>query len=181
MTERRKRRMLEFVLDEVSAVDVPAQRHALALISKSGGDADHVALGALSDSLRSIAEDTALSAEQKQAMRERSLREFGEAIGTENTMDRPQSFEAAVAAIRSAEGLSGMEAMRVAHKRHPALFEKMQTAATNTEFSPELGKSVRVFETLVAKIASERKITKMAAMRVARQEHPSEFAAFQAA
>ncbi|XSG83189.1 MAG: hypothetical protein ACPW61_05265 [Methyloligella sp. ZOD6] len=53
--------------------------------------------------------------------------------------------------------------------------------ATAPRPAPKVAKAVQDFRQIADKIASERKISRTAAMQIARKEYPDAFAAYQAA
>jgi len=169
---KQKRRILAFKLDEISAVDRPAQEHALATILKRDNR---------------DAEQELINFEKHNSARQ------------ENNMNQPTSFQQAVWALER-EGYSGTEALHLAASRHPTLLKQynaegiekaarsMPTAAMPAHRGgrlpltppPERRRAVDEFHAIVATLAAGG-LSKTAALREARRRHPEAFQRYQSA
>lgn len=140
-----RRIMREFRIDELSAVDRPAQEHAKMAILKSA------------DSEQEYTEmNTAVS-----------FKSFAEAVQYLNDL-----------------GGSRTDALRKAARRFPQLRKQMNDDAVSAagELHKQAAPSPAVtrFTDLVAKIATDRHVSRSAAMALAKREYPQEFAAYNA-
>jgi len=169
-TMTKKRRILAFKLDEISAVDRPAQEHALAVIMKRA-DAE--------------TEQELLDFEKHNSAQQ------------DRTMNQPTSFRQAVWALER-DGHSGTEALHLAACRFPDLLkaynsegiEKAARAMPTASMpqhrggslpltpAPERRRAIDEFHAIVNALAASG-LSKTAALRRARVEHPREFEAYQ--
>jgi len=93
----------------------------------------------------------------------------------------PNAFADAVAAIKKRDGISATAAARKVRKRFPELYVAMQGGGTQTHQREEsaVAKAITDFLERVDKVAAERRVSKSAAMTIARREHPAAFRRYQ--
>lgn len=184
---RKKRIMRSFSLSEISSVDVPAQRGALAGIMKrhagklTDAELDH--LTAMTVASKRIGEITETIATKRDEPQEKTM----------GFLQRVNEIQAVRKDARTGKAMSRQDAMAAARKEYPeeyAAYQEQGDEMSKADAKPtRYRKSAEVisFEKRVAEIYGTRKnartgkpVTRAEAMALARREHPTEFEAYQA-
>jgi hypothetical protein len=172
--DQAKRIMREFEIDEISAVDKPAQRGAEMAIMKRdvSPEARKAAIADALAALREDWEDTKAVLEEEKRLREEAERK-------RSKPERKETMYADEVAKARSAGLSGTAAMQKARRENPAAFEKYRRQDIKATNRPQrLTKSAdeATFDARVSLIQKSEKISRQMAMIKARREYPSEFA-----
>jgi pterin-4a-carbinolamine dehydratase len=152
---KRRRVMRSFRIDELSACDRPAQKHALAVLMKRDSSADEQ--------------------QEYDDMNFEKIIERPRSFAT---------FEDAMQAIRKAEGCTKLAAMSAAANQHPDLLAKYNAegtaiakAAQDAAAPKPISKALLVFQDKVDEIAKRDGIPRYVAMSRARERYADEFEA----
>lgn len=188
---RRKRVMRDFVIHELSAVDSPSQKYALAVLMKRADDKPPQTSGTLKNIHHSE-----LSLADRPASPRVTLFNCDEEQEYDmqvQKIERPQSFdsfESAMAHLREEHGLSKLAAMEQVARANPELIAKFNEEGREiAKAAEETVRQVRTvqpsttvrFDAAVADIMRRDGVDKLVAMERAALERPDLLAAYQTA
>jgi hypothetical protein len=163
------KKLTDFKIYEISAVDRPAQEPALARIIK-GGDATL------------IYEPHPSERDPLSTPKPRLPQPAATAMKRDPEPLAFASFEKACQHLRD-HGAGRVDALQKARRQYPELFDEYQVEAVSEQrpVAKAKPKPISDFESLVEDIADRRRVTKSVALKIARVEHPAVFEAYQAA
>jgi hypothetical protein len=153
---KRRRIMRSFRIDELSACDRPAQKHALAVLMKRADDEQ----------------------EYDEMQFEKITRDEPTSFPTlEAAMEHLQKL--GMSKLDAMSKAADRHPDLLAKYQHDG--ERIAKAAAAAATPRPIAKAVRDFEERVTEVMSRDKITKLAALEKAAKEHPAEFEAYQEA
>jgi hypothetical protein len=185
----RKRIMRSFRIDELSAVDSPSQRHAVAVLMKSAGDEPKREPAKLKnieiDELSLVDKGANPGARVclfKRDDEEEPNMEFAKITERPRSFD---SFESACAYLQQ-HGATRLQALAQAAHEQPDLLQKFNAegiaiakAAQDVAAPRPIAKAIADFNKRVTEVMARDKISKLEALGRAAREFPDTFRAFQ--
>ncbi|QPC43886.1 hypothetical protein HW532_15030 [Kaustia mangrovi] len=166
MTERTKRIMREFKIDELSVVDSPAQEGARAVLMK-----------------RRVPRERFNAPVPPMSERDEPLT-FDKLARPAQETEPMSNFEARVDEIAKRDSCQRMDAMTKARLRYPDEYDAYQKAGAVTSrpvYEKSRSDAEIAFEKLVDQIQTRDRSNRFEALKKAAREHPRELAAYRAA
>lgn len=163
---RKAKRVLDrFTISEISAVDSPAQKHALVRIMKKKADDDADEITSLQSRIADLERDI----EAKRSTKKRK----------DSTVTT--SFGELARALAKRDGLAPTEAMRKARLEHPDAFDAYRAEPLSKRGDDEVEKrrimrgEANARQAAADAVAARDKVSKLEALRRTRRERPQLF------